>query len=291
MPIPIAPNTTAEGREQNRRIEIVLRRPGLTPAVTGRVIDDPRVSRWCISFIGIALLAGLVWFFAPLLPGFEDWPPALAVIVALLLVVGRRQRAARHPPAPARRGTGAEASRRAPEETEEAQALRTRLTTALDLLKTSLRSRGYLYEQPWYAIIGPPGAGKTTALLNAGLRFPLAEQMGQGADRRRRRHAAVRLVVHRGRRADRHGRPLHHAGLECRGRSRRLGRVPRSAEADQAAAAAERPARSRSRSATLPRRRPPNARRMRRRSAAGSRSCRRGSACGCRSMCCSPRPT
>ncbi len=29
--------------------------------------------------------------------------------------------------------------------------------------------------------IGPPGAGKTTALLNAGLSFPLAEQMGQGA--------------------------------------------------------------------------------------------------------------
>ncbi len=44
-----------------------------------------------------------------------------------------------------------------------------------------MRSRGYLYEQPWYAIIGPPGAGKTTALLNAGLRFPLADEMGQGA--------------------------------------------------------------------------------------------------------------
>ncbi len=36
-------------------------------------------------------------------------------------------------------------------------------------------------ELPWYAIIGPPGAGKTTALLNAGLSFPLAEQMGQAA--------------------------------------------------------------------------------------------------------------
>ena len=117
------------------------------------------------------------------------------------------------------------------EQTEEAQALRTRLTTALDLLKKSLRSRGYLYEQPWYAIIGPPGAGKTTALLNAGLRFPLAEQMGQGASRGRRRHAAVRLVVHRGRRADRHRRPLHHAGFQRRGRSRRLGSIPRPAEA------------------------------------------------------------
>src|SRR5207248_11151900 len=56
-----------------------------------------------------------------------------------------------------------------------------RLAVALDLLKQTLRSRGYLYEQPWYAIIGPPGAGKTTALLNSGLRFPLAERIGQGA--------------------------------------------------------------------------------------------------------------
>ena len=31
--------------------------------------------------------------------------------------------------------------------------------------------RARLHEQPWYAIIGPPGAGKTTALLNAGLSF------------------------------------------------------------------------------------------------------------------------
>jgi type VI secretion system protein ImpL len=34
---------------------------------------------------------------------------------------------------------------------------------------------------PWYAIIGPPGAGKTTALLNAGLEFPLSDELGPGA--------------------------------------------------------------------------------------------------------------
>ena len=55
------------------------------------------------------------------------------------------------------------------------------MSTALTLLKRARGTRGYLYEQPWYAIIGPPGAGKTTALLNSGLKFPLAAEMGQGA--------------------------------------------------------------------------------------------------------------
>ena len=64
---------------------------------------------------------------------------------------------------------------------EEAAALQDKLTTALALLKRARGTAGYLYEQPWYVIIGPPGAGKTTALLNAGLRFPLAAEMGQGA--------------------------------------------------------------------------------------------------------------
>ncbi|MDR2786787.1 MAG: type VI secretion system membrane subunit TssM [Candidatus Accumulibacter sp.] len=40
-------------------------------------------------------------------------------------------------------------------------------------------SKRYLYELPWYMLIGNPGAGKTTAILNSGLKFPLAEQMGQ----------------------------------------------------------------------------------------------------------------
>ena len=38
-----------------------------------------------------------------------------------------------------------------------------------------------LYELPWYIIIGPPGSGKTTALVNSGLEFPLADKFGKGA--------------------------------------------------------------------------------------------------------------
>ena len=46
-----------------------------------------------------------------------------------------------------------------------------------------LRGGDYLYDKPWYVFIGAPGSGKTTALLNAGLGFPLAARMGQAAVR------------------------------------------------------------------------------------------------------------
>lgn len=42
-------------------------------------------------------------------------------------------------------------------------------------------NREYLYQLPWFVIIGAPGAGKTTALLNSGLQFPLAEHLGNVA--------------------------------------------------------------------------------------------------------------
>jgi Uncharacterized protein conserved in bacteria len=42
-------------------------------------------------------------------------------------------------------------------------------------------NRQYLYQLPWYMLIGAPGAGKTTALVNSGLHFPLAAQFGKTA--------------------------------------------------------------------------------------------------------------
>ena len=37
-----------------------------------------------------------------------------------------------------------------------------------------------LYALPWYVMIGPPGAGKTTALVNSGLRFPAGTDRVRG---------------------------------------------------------------------------------------------------------------
>jgi type VI secretion system protein ImpL len=47
------------------------------------------------------------------------------------------------------------------------------------LLRRLFENKRYLYELPWYMLLGNPGAGKTTAILNSGLKFPLAEQMGE----------------------------------------------------------------------------------------------------------------
>ena len=47
-----------------------------------------------------------------------------------------------------------------------------------ELKKTKMGKGQSLYQLPWYVIIGPPGSGKTTALINSGLNFPLAKRLG-----------------------------------------------------------------------------------------------------------------
>lgn len=64
-------------------------------------------------------------------------------------------------------------------------AISGRLREALaELRQASGKARGYLYVKPWYVIIGPPGAGKTTALRHSGLRFPHNKAVeGEGGTR------------------------------------------------------------------------------------------------------------
>src|ERR1700761_6977897 len=63
----------------------------------------------------------------------------------------------------------------------ESAAVTERMKAALAGLKSaSGNRRDYLYSRPWYIIIGPPGAGKTTALVNSGLRFPFSETALKG---------------------------------------------------------------------------------------------------------------
>ena len=125
-------------------------------------------------------LAILVWFGLPLLL------PAVASVTVRAALVGiilgawatvaflRRQKAKRANDTIANQLATASGA-------AEDAVVTQRMQEAIQQFKqASGGQRDYLYSRPWYVIIGPPGAGKTTALLNSGLRFPFSDQSLKG---------------------------------------------------------------------------------------------------------------
>ncbi|WP_343716576.1 type VI secretion system membrane subunit TssM, partial [Inquilinus sp.] len=152
-------------------------------------------ARWFVTLIGVLLLAAIVWFVGPLF-AFDTVRPLeselvrVAVIAALLVIwafaIAWSIVRSRNANARLVDDMAQEAASPGEAAEEEIETIRGRLTEALAVLKnTRLGKKGgrrWLYELPWYILIGPPGAGKTTALVNSGIDFPLAERTGQGRD-------------------------------------------------------------------------------------------------------------
>ncbi|MGE0801680.1 MAG: type VI secretion system membrane subunit TssM, partial [Lautropia sp.] len=153
-----------------------------------------------LRLTGALGLAGIVWFAGPLL-AFAGWHPLesaevrIAVIAVLLLLwLGRRLFAAARRRWQNRKLLDALAAAPAgapAEDPESLRVVRERFAQALGIMQRTDRADGksswwsrltdrerYVYQLPWYVFIGPPGSGKTTALLNSGLRFPLADRIG-----------------------------------------------------------------------------------------------------------------
>ncbi|WP_372398797.1 type VI secretion system membrane subunit TssM [Azospirillum sp. HJ39] len=164
-----------------------------------KTILSALISRWFLTLVAALCLGGLVWFLGPLVAVSGAFPLAdptvrLAVAFAILLVWALamqwslyRHRSAndRMVQALAKATPAAKGDPDADAVGQETDLLRSRLREALDQLRQA-RFGGkwgqrYLYQLPWYLLIGAPGAGKTTALANSGLRFPLAAEMGRSA--------------------------------------------------------------------------------------------------------------
>ena len=83
-------------------------------------------------------------------------------------------------------GGNAESKDSAARAAHEIEVLRARFEEAAAILRNT-RFKGpdgenrYVHELPWYVFIGAPGSGKTTALVNAGLNFPLKAVGGDPA--------------------------------------------------------------------------------------------------------------
>ncbi len=65
---------------------------------------------------------------------------------------------------------------------QEFDEIRQRMEEAVRTIKTSklgqTTGRAALYELPWYMVIGNPAAGKSTAVVQSGLKFPFADKAG-----------------------------------------------------------------------------------------------------------------
>src|SRR5690606_26639040 len=153
-------------------------------------------SRNVLMLIGLVLLSALIWFAGPYF-AFADFKPlegVLARVVAILLMVLawvvvlllKQMRSTRASSKLAdevvAQGAGAQDSDPGAARAGDAAQLRKRFEEAIDALKKSKKKgAANLYELPWYVIIGPPGAGKTTVLVKSGLNFPLAQKFGKDA--------------------------------------------------------------------------------------------------------------
>jgi len=153
------------------------------------------------SLVATLIFTVIVWIGGPLIVIDDSQPLGglytrlliiLAVWTIVLGVIGWKVWKRRRAAAKLRKAMTESAG-----EDGDAQVLKTKMEDALATLKrTSKSGADVLYDLPWYLIIGPPGSGKTTALVNSGLKFPLAGDRtaqaieGVGAP-------LLRLVVHR----------------------------------------------------------------------------------------------
>ena len=142
-------------------------------------ISFREVSRIVLYGLGFGSIAALIYLAGPLISigGRHPLETVIGREIAILVVGAifasvmsfqwtRRKKAA------AKIAEGIAASAK-PE--DDSAVLKDKMKDALATLKRASGGKGdFLYDLPWYVLIGPPGSGKTTALVNSGLKFPLS---------------------------------------------------------------------------------------------------------------------
>ncbi|WP_444993968.1 type VI secretion system membrane subunit TssM [Aliikangiella sp. IMCC44359] len=158
-------------------------------------------NRIVISILGLIAFSVLIWFIGPQIKfGDNNEAPLSSVVARLIAIIiivvlwglnnlriqlqNKKQNEdlvddlSKNQQQDVKGGTSEQTA-------QEISQINERFTQALATLKkTKFKSWGSdkaLYELPWYIIIGPPGSGKTTALINSTLEFPLAKEFGKGA--------------------------------------------------------------------------------------------------------------
>jgi len=142
------------------------------------------LNRITLTVVGLILLAIVVWFAGPLF-AFADWHPLGPVanrlwfmlgVIAILFLPALFKWVLR---TIFSKKLMAEIKAQAEKDIADDEAphpdvvaMNQRFDKAIKQLKKQPKQKS-LYQLPWYIIIGPPGTGKTTAIRNSDLTFPL----------------------------------------------------------------------------------------------------------------------
>jgi len=143
---------------------------------------DPRA----LTVIGVAALAGLLFLGADAMRIGLVWA---GIVLAVLLLAwgtvwGIKQYKTRQAARALEQAMSADADKALQAaaksgKQDEVAAVRERMAEAVKLIKTSrlgeTSGAAALYELPWYAVIGNPAAGKSSAVVKSGLKFPFAD--------------------------------------------------------------------------------------------------------------------
>lgn len=161
-------------------------------------------NRYVLEFLGLIVVSLIIWFIGPLVfiqpyqplgsPVVRGWAISVLFmlwIARIALQIWRARRMNERLMNGIARLTASREDKSVPQPgAEEVAELEARFQEAIGTLgKTRFGqtegglfgrwTKRYVYQLPWYLIIGSPGSGKTTALVNSGLTFPLAEQFGK----------------------------------------------------------------------------------------------------------------
>ncbi|MFK0311061.1 type VI secretion system membrane subunit TssM [Pseudomonas sp. NPDC090233] len=156
--------------------------------VLGRLLQW-LTSAWMLSLVCVLLVAVVLWYqgplftfdgYTPLASEQRRWGAIILLLLAWFMYFGwRAYRAWRTSHLP----------RMSSEERplqDELERLARGMRAAMELLRKGRSGRAWLgkryrYKLPWYLVIGAPGSGKTSAIANSGLQFPLSEARGDSA--------------------------------------------------------------------------------------------------------------
>ncbi|HUO80221.1 MAG TPA: type VI secretion system membrane subunit TssM [Steroidobacteraceae bacterium] len=143
-----------------------------------------------ITALGFLLLLLFIWFAGPYF-AFADWRPLASVwarlglfLLCVAIWAGARLWKKFRSGQKSDQLLKAVAKQSDPRaQSPDVAALRERFDEATALLRKGGRGGRSLYDLPWYVIVGAPGSGKTTALVNSGLNMPLEQRFGKEAVR------------------------------------------------------------------------------------------------------------